>query len=76
MGCAGAPSQTLDLRADNGMRVTVRCSVNSYTEGGDARRIYLVDAVACNGAGASCPDNGAAVTVNYVERKRQLLVSD
>ena len=77
VGCAGNLSQTLDLRSSNGMRVSVRClSVSSYTESGVAQRVYLLDAVACNGAAASCPDNAAASGAQYVERKRQLLVSE
>lgn len=35
-----------------------------------AKRIYRLTAVACNGAGASCPDDGSAASENYVERAR------
>lgn len=76
VGCAGNPSQTLDLRSANGMRVTVRCSASNYTEAGQPVRIYELVAVACNGSAATCPDNTAAVGLHYVERERRLLVSD
>lgn len=35
-----------------------------------AKRIYRVTAVACNGAGASCPDQNSAAGADYVERAR------
>jgi len=75
-------SQTLDLRAETGFRVTVSCTGNRYNEGetvpGTAatRSIYLLRAVACNGSAASCPDNAAAAGAQYVERQRELTVSD
>lgn len=72
--CVGNPSQTLDLRADSGMRVTVSCRGDKYTEAGQDVWVYRVVAVACNGAAASCPDNAAAVGLHYVERERQLLI--
>lgn len=74
--CSGA-SQTLDLSADIGMRVTVRCSSNLYNEGentiGAAQtlRVYTVNAVACNSTSA-CPDNTRAVQPGYIERRRQV----
>jgi MSHA biogenesis protein MshP len=74
--CAGA-SQTLDLTADTGMRVTVSCSSSAYNDGqtdtGAARsvRVYTIDAVACNAA-AACPDATAAARTGYVERRRQV----
>jgi MSHA biogenesis protein MshP len=76
VGCNASPSQTLDLRAATGMRVTVSCTRHSYTESGELVSIYLLRAVACNGSAASCPDNAAAVGLHYVERERQLLIND
>lgn len=78
--CAAA-SQTLDLVADTGMRVTVGCDSRSYNEGESAPgtprtvRVYTIDAVACNG-GASCPDAAAAVRLGYVERRMQVHATD
>ena len=78
--CSSA-SQTLDLTASTGYRVTVSCDSRSYNEGettpGTARsvRIYTIDAVACSGT-TSCPDNAAATGPNYVERRRQVQASD
>lgn len=74
-------SQTLDLRADTGFRVTVTCTSTTFTEGevvvnmensttaAQTVTLYTISAVACNG-GATCPDNAAAAGVNYVERER------
>ncbi|MED5620369.1 MSHA biogenesis protein MshP [Ideonella sp. BN130291] len=80
--CAGT-TQTLDLSTDLGMRVTVSCSSTLYNEGESAstpgtpqqRRLYTIDAVACNAATA-CPDASRAVTPNYVERRRQVHATD
>jgi MSHA biogenesis protein MshP len=78
--CSGA-SQTLDLSASTGFRVTVSCDSRSYYEGESAPgtprsvRIFTVDAVACSGS-SSCPDNTAAAGPNYVERRRQVQASD
>ncbi len=78
--CSGA-SQTLDLVADTGFRVTVSCDSRAYNDGETAPgtprslRVYTIDAVACNGGGA-CPDNARATTAGYVERKRQVLATD
>jgi len=68
--------QTLDLRADHGLFVTVTCDVRSFNEGESApgtpqaTRVYTIDAVACNAA--SCPNAAAAVQPGYVERRRQV----
>jgi MSHA biogenesis protein MshP len=73
--CAGS-SQTLDLRTDLGMSVTVSCTVNSYNEGelvpGTPKvlRVYTIDALACNSS--TCPDNARAAQPGYVERRRQV----
>lgn len=74
--CSGA-SQTLDLSADSGMRVTVSCSSTVYNEGKDSNgadqavRMFTIDAVACNSA-TSCPDAIAAVGSGYAEARRQV----
>jgi MSHA biogenesis protein MshP len=78
--CAGA-TRTLDMNADLGVRVTVTCNSVLYVEGQTGAgnsptftnretRVYRIDAVACNGAGA-CPDNTQANSVGYIERSRQ-----
>lgn len=80
--CAGV-SQTLDLTAQLGMRVTVSCSSTLYNEGenpaspGTSKtvRIYTIDAVACNAA-AACPDNTRALSPGYVERRKVVQASD
>ena len=78
--CTGA-SQTLDLSASTGFRVTVSCDSRSYYEGETAPgtprsvRIFTIDAVACSGS-TVCPDNTAAAGPNYVERRRQVQASD
>ena len=80
--CVGA-SQTLDLTADTGMRVTVSCDSRSFNEGesetapGTPRtvRVYTLEAVACTGSG-NCPDAALAVQPGYVERKMQVHASD
>ena len=73
--CSGA-SQTLDLTASTGFRVTVSCDSRSFNEGETAPgvprvvRLYTIDAVACNSA--TCPDNNAATGPTYIERRRQV----
>lgn len=75
--CSGA-SATLDLRNDAGVRVTVTCNSTAYVEGQDSAgadatvRVYAIEAVACNGSAATCPDNSQATTLNYVERRRAI----
>jgi MSHA biogenesis protein MshP len=79
--CAGA-SQTLDLSADFGMRVTVSCSSSQYNEGlTDGTpptvhqvRVFTIDAVACNSS-SSCPDASRATGPTYVERRLQIHAS-
>ena len=76
-----ASSQTLDLAADGGMQVTVRCSSDLYNEGQDSTggnrtvRVFTIDAVACN-SGGSCPDATAAVRSGYAEARRQVQVTN
>lgn len=76
--CNGA-SQTLDLGAETGFRVTVQCSTTpDYAEGESAIGVpqivrgYQIAATACNST-TSCPDNAAAVTPGYIERVRQVV---
>jgi MSHA biogenesis protein MshP len=77
--CSGA-SQTLDLSADYGMRVTVSCNSSPYNEGESAPgtpqavRVFTIEAVACNSTG-SCPDNTRATGPAYVERRVQIHAS-
>ena len=74
--CSGA-SSTLDLAAENGMRVTVTCNSIAYNEGesspgvAQAVRVFTLDAVACNGSG-SCPDDTLVARPGYVERRWQV----
>lgn len=76
-------TQTLDLTATTGFRVTVTCTSNAtaFVEGGDSGgaarsvRVYKIDAVACTGSG-NCPDNVAALTSTYVERHRQVMATN
>ena len=74
--CNGA-SQTLDLSADLGMRVTVSCTSSLYNEGESAPgvpqtvRVYTLDAVACN-ATTACPDASRSTGPGYVERRLQI----
>ena len=77
------PTQTLNLIALTGFKVTVTCSTQStpYKEGQDALgaditlQLYVIDAVACNGSAASCPDDASSGSATYVERRRQSVVS-
>lgn len=79
-GCpVGAmPVNLGDFRTDTGFLVSVSCSTTAtpYNEGekpdGTAvqKYIYQIEAVACNGAGASCPDKDSVARPEYVERSR------
>ena len=68
-------SQTID--GGDGLRVSVSCDAHSFNEGEDEAGnprvvwLYTLDAVACSGQ-ANCPDAAAAVSSNYVERRRQV----
>lgn len=81
-GCNGS-SQTIDLTSTMGFKVTVTCTSQStaFKEGQDTNGtdltlyLYMIDAVACNGSAASCPDNASSGGMNYVERKRHGVVS-
>lgn len=71
-------ARTLDLSANSGFRVTVRCSATDYREGESApgaaqqMRVLRIEATACNGSG-TCPDNSAAAGLGYVERQREIV---
>ncbi|MFO1219340.1 MAG: MSHA biogenesis protein MshP [Burkholderiaceae bacterium] len=77
--CAGA-TQTLDLRADTGLMVSVTCDSRSYHDGESAPgvassvRVFVIEATACSLA-ASCPDAAAAVQPGYVERRLQIVAA-
>lgn len=64
-----------DFSAASGFTVTVRCTSSAFNEGESApgtplvKRIYRIDAVACN-LGTSCPDNTKSALPDYVERRR------
>lgn len=79
VGCSNA-TQTLDLTAESGLRVTVVCDSRLYNEGESiagsalALRVYTLEATACSIA-ASCPDSSAAVQPGYVERRLQLVAT-
>jgi MSHA biogenesis protein MshP len=78
--CAGN-TQTLDLSADLGMRVTVTCNSSLYNEGESAPgtpqtvRVFTLDAVACNST-SSCPDAARVTGPTYVERRMQIHASN
>lgn len=80
-GCAAGQGQTLNLQAEVGSNVSVSCNAAaSYNEGqlanGAARRVRVIRliVVACNAA--NCPDNSAAAGAQYVERMRELTISE
>jgi len=74
----GCPSgATLaDFKPGTGFLVSVSCAARPFNEGeapagGSVKKyIYQVEAIACNGAGASCPDNASVARPEYVERRR------
>ena len=76
--CDGLARTRDDFSYASGFRVTVTCSFQTYGEGDDPdapaqsllKRIYRIEAVACNGAGSSCPDQTKASVsrADYVER--------
>ncbi len=78
--CSGA-SQTLDLTAETGFRVTVYCDSFLYNEGEAAPgapakvRVFQIRAVAC--PAATCPDSSAAVAgLGYIERTRVVMAAN
>ena len=75
--CAAlAPTTLTDFVADTGYRVTLACAMSTYAEGQTpaggslVKNIFQLTATACNGAGASCPDNASVTGQDYVERRR------
>lgn len=83
-GACANDSETLDLTADTGLHVTVRCDSWPYNEGetvpGTPRavRIYRIEAVACSVS--TCPpsdlDLALVAGAGYVERTRIALAVD
>jgi MSHA biogenesis protein MshP len=79
--CTG--SSTLNLTSTMGFKVTVTCTsqTTAFNEGQDSSsnnvpvRLYIIDAVACNGSTAACPDDNSAAKPSYVERRRQAVIS-
>jgi len=76
---AGIRTTLNDFSYASGFRVTVTCSFQRYGEGQDPvnqsqsvpKRIYRIEAVACNGTGTTCPEENANVArADYVERAR------
>lgn len=77
--CVAANGKTLsDFAKDTGFKVTVLCRTQAYQEGQDAagasqtKHIVTLSAIACNGAGAACPDGAGATRRGYVERRRDV----
>lgn len=74
-------SQTLDLTAATGFRVTVSCNSRAYNEGETVPgtpsvvRVFRIEATACNSSTA-CPDAGMAASGGYVERLRQVIATN
>ena len=78
--CSSAGTTLTDFRAASGFLVTVRCNFRTYNEGQfvDAndqlqtqqKIIFEIDATACNGSAAACPDAASVPRAGYVERKR------
>lgn len=74
-------SQTLDLTAETGFRVTVTCNSTTYNEGESSPgtpvvvRVFQIESTACNSSG-SCPDAAMATSQGYIERKRQVIATN
>lgn len=78
--CVATPQQLPDFRNDSGFLVTVSCSFRTFNEGETAagagtpvkKRIYRIEAIACNTAGTTClvPDAANVARPDYVERAR------
>lgn len=81
-GKTACPDNTTlsDFHGETGFRVLVSCSSRAFNEGESApdvaveKHIYQIEAVACNGATASCPDDAAVSSPDYVERKRRATI--
>jgi len=85
--CVAAPGNTLDLSADTGFHVTVRCESWLYKEGElidpttasgtkpKEVRVYQITAVAC--PAATCPvTDASAAGIGYIQRTRMVLATD
>ena len=65
-----------DFRAETGFRVTVECAPSSFREGETSAgaeigiTLFRIQATACNGNQAACPDPGQVPAEEYVERRR------
>ncbi len=74
-------TQTLDLTAHTGFRVTVTCNSTTYNEGESAPgtpqvvRVFRIESTACNSS-TSCPDAAMATSPGYVERRRQVIATN
>ena len=76
--CSQTPVTRDDFSYATGFRVTLTCTFSAFNEGDDpnspgtpqGKRIYRVEAIACNGAGTGCPDGASVARPDYVERAR------
>ena len=73
-------TETLDLSAMTGFRVTVNCTSTAFNEGETGTgprtvRVFRIVSVACNSTG-TCPDNTLASSPGYVERVREVIATD
>ena len=73
-------TQTIDLSAITGFRVTVNCTSTAFNEGETETgtrtvRVFRIVSVACNST-ATCPDNTLASSPGYVERMREVIATN
>jgi hypothetical protein len=76
--CSATPVTRDDFSYATGFRVTLTCTFSQFNEGDNPnapgtaqrKRIYRIEAVACNGAGTNCPDGASVARPDYVERAR------
>jgi len=74
--CAQTPVTRNDFSYATGFRVTLTCTSTLFNEGDNpdspgtaqGKRIYRIEAIACNGA--NCPDATSVARPDYVERAR------
>ena len=77
-GSHSCSTQTVDLTATTGFRVTITCNALSYNEGNSAPgvpipiTIYQITAVACNSTTICPPVVSMANSPGYIERQRQV----
>lgn len=73
---ANCAAQTWTSADYPSFKVTTDCSFRDYNDGetvpGTPRvlRVFRIEATACNGTAATCPDNAATGGVGYVERQK------